>query len=207
MNLKEFEPIFKNDIAPIYVKHKKEFDEFGIHGCLHISRSLIISRLLFKQLTNLGFLLDIDKITYAVAFHDSGRKANGIDYWEANSFYICSNYLDNKNIPDSNYISSLIIKDNNKNDYNYFCVYDTDVLEIARPCTGVGVYNFNPTFLKLKDIFSNHYTTIQNEVFSFILDTENIKDNFSNENSLINLIEYLENKKELYPLLYDASIS
>jgi hypothetical protein len=115
--------------------------------------------------------------------------------------------LDNKKIPDSNYISSLIIKDNNKNDYNYFCVYDTDVLEIARPCTGVGIYNFNPTFLKLKDIFSNHYTTIQNEVFSFILDTENIKNNFSNENSLSNLLEYLENKKELYPLLYVASIS
>ncbi len=207
MTLKEFELIFKNDIAPIYVNHQNTFDTFGIHGCLHISRSLIIGRLLWSKLSNLGFVLDIDKITYAIAFHDSGRKANGIDYWEANSFYICSNYLDNKKITDSNYISSLIIKDNNKNDYNYFCVYDTDVLEIARPCTGVGIYNFNPTFLKLKDIFSNHYTTIQNEVFSFILDTENIKNNFSNENSLRNLLEYLENKKELYPLLYVASIS
>jgi hypothetical protein len=27
LTLKEFELIFKNDIAPIYVKHKKEFDE------------------------------------------------------------------------------------------------------------------------------------------------------------------------------------
>ena len=64
MTLKQFEPIFKNDIAPLYIQHQKDFDEFGIHGCLHISRSLIISRLLFKQLTNLGFLLDIDKIAY-----------------------------------------------------------------------------------------------------------------------------------------------
>lgn len=206
MILKEFEPVFRQDIAPIYVKHQNTFDEFGIHGCLHISRSLIISRLLSNQLSNLGFLLNKEAISFAVAFHDSGRKANGIDYWENNSFYLCLEYLKNNVNVNSNYIASLILKEN-KNDYNYYCVYDTDVLEIARPCTGVGLYNFNPTFLKLKDIFSNHYATIQNEVFSFILETENIKDNFKDENCLFNLIQYLSDKKEKYPLLFDASNS
>lgn len=206
MKLIDFELHFRKDVAQIYINHQNTFDEFGIHGILHISRSLIISRLLANQLSKLGFLVEKELISWAVAFHDSGRKANGIDYWENNSFYLCSEYLNKKNIPASNYTASLILKENKK-DYNYYCVCDTDVLEIARPCTGVGVYNFNPTFLKLRDVFSDKYTTIQNEVFAFILETENIKDKFKDENCLLNLINYLSDKKEKYPLLYDASNS
>jgi hypothetical protein len=46
MLLKEFEKIYREDVAPIYIKNQEIFDQDGIHGCLHIARSLIIARLI-----------------------------------------------------------------------------------------------------------------------------------------------------------------
>lgn len=207
MLLKEFEIIFRKDILPIYQNHQKTFDEYGMHGCLHISRSLIICRALYKKLSDKGFNLDIDAITYAVAFHDSGRKANGVDYWENESRINCYNYLASHSIPNPDFISNMISKNVNANDYNHLCVYDTDVIEIGRPCSGVGVYNFNHSYLKCNHIFGESYNQFISESFGFILETEASKELYSDENTLINLINFLETQKGKYPTLYNASIS
>jgi len=206
MLLIEFEKIFQKDVAPIYIAHQKSFDAHGIHGCLHISRSLIICRALYKMFCEKGYKLDIDNITYAVAFHDSGRIGGIIDYWEQNSRGICYDYLIKNNIPDAEYISNMILKNNSIKDHNYFCVYDTDVLEIMRPCTGIGVYNFNKSYLRCNHVFSNYDNFIR-EIIPFITETESQKELYSDENSLINLINYINTNKEKYPTLYDASNS
>ena len=122
MTLKEFEKIFSNEIVNHYLENQKTFDAHGIHGCLHISRSLIICRWISKELNQRGLTNDIDKVSYAVSFHDSGRKANGIDYWEWQSKLNCLNYLNQKGIPDADYISSLIVK---KSDMNH-TIYETE---------------------------------------------------------------------------------
>jgi len=205
MSLINFNEIFKKDVAPIYINHQKTFDAYCMHGCLHISRSLIICRALCNMLSARGLSVDIDKISYAVAFHDSGRCGNGIDFWEQNSKGICYDYLTKNNIPDATYISNLIVKDNSKNDYNYLCVYDTDVLEIMRPCSGIGVLNFNKSYLRLSYIF-NDYPFI-NEIIPFILETESNKGLYSDENSLSNLITLISNNKEKYPTLHASILS
>lgn len=206
MNLIDFEKIFRSEIAPIYINNQEKFDNDCIHGCLHISRSLIISNLIYKKIKERELKLDIDKIYYAVAFHDSGRKSNGFDFWEKDSYNLCREYLISKNISDYEYISSIIIKDTKKeNDYNYLVYYDTDVLEIIRPCSGIGLYNFNDKYLKLQNHLN--YNIYKPEIFSFIIETENIKDKFVKSDSLFNLLIYLNNKKNIYPELYAASIA
>lgn len=213
MLLKDFEPIFRKDIAPIYVHNQKEFDEGGIHGVLHIARSLLICRILHHALSQRGYVTDINKISFAVAFHDSGRRANGIDYWESNSKEICLRYLwdfYNPYIPQSEfeYTANLILKgDLAKKDYNFMCVYDTDVLEIVRPCTGIGAYNFNRMYLRLNYLLLDCYTPIINETISFILQTEENKHLYSDENALSKLMELLQSRQTEFPLLYNASIS
>ncbi len=206
MLLSDFEQIFKKDIAPIYINHQNTFDEYSIHGCLHISRSLIICRALSKKLSDFGHVTNIDKISYAVAFHDSGRLGGGIDYWEKNSSGICYDYLIKNNVSDSMYVSNMIVKDNLKNDYNYLCVYDTDVLEIMRPCSGIGVYNFNKSYLRLNHVI-NDYDNLIKELIPFILETEASKELYSDENSLFNLINYTNDNKEKYPTLHAATVS
>jgi len=207
MKLIEFEKIFRTDVAPLYIQNQKIFDQDGVHGCLHISRSLIIGKLLSNKLKDFGVGTHIDKILYAIAFHDSGRKANGIDYWENDSSIICRDYLISKGIPDYDYTSSLIVKKNNKIDINYFVCKDTDSLEIVRPTTGVGISNFNTSYLELMPVFNSFYSSIMNEVFYFILETEGMNKRFFDENSLSNLILYLKFKSSQLPMLYDASIT
>lgn len=205
MTLKEFEKIFSNEIVNHYLENQKTFDAHGIHGCLHISRSLIICRWISKELNQRGLTNDIDKVSYAVSFHDSGRKANGIDYWEWQSKLNCLNYLIQKGIPDADYISSLIVKksDMNHTTNDFLCLHDTDVLEIIRPSTGIGIQGFNREYLKLKQTIN--YDIIFGEVVSFIYETEGIKQQFFDKDCLINLINYLEINKSRFPNLYDCS--
>lgn len=206
MTLVEFENIFKKDISPFYIKNQNIFDQDGIHGCLHISRSLIISRLIAKKLKESAVETNIDAISYAISFHDSGRKGNGKDVWEKDSSLICYNYLKKAFIPDAEYISSLIVKDNSKDDdFNYLVCYDTDVLEIIRPTTGIGLQNFNSKYLKLMPVFQNYYNNIMNEVFGFILETEGMNKRFENSDALFNLMLFLKFKNQEYPMLYAAT--
>jgi hypothetical protein len=207
MSLEEFEKIFREDIVEYYVQNQNKFDSHGIHGCLHISRSLIICRLISKELSRKGIVTNIDNISYAVAFHDSGRQANGVDLWENLSSSNCYNYLIKKGNPNAKNISSLILKNDSavrskSNDYDFLCLYDTDVLEILRPSTGVGMRNFNNSYLKLKGVLN--YDVMFNEVLQFILETENLKQNFNDHNSLNNLITYIILNKSRFPKIYES---
>lgn len=157
-------------IFPIYRKHENEFDEYGIHGRRHISRSLIFSEFMARFYTqDLGKKIDFNAIRYAVAFHDSGRQGNGIDLWENDSENNCLLYLTKFDETCSKYISSLISK-KLTNDINHNIVYDSDVLDIMRPCCGHGdIDNFRRSelrFLGQKDNFVNFhlYDNIREEL-------------------------------------------
>ena len=159
-------------ILNVYRKHENSFDDYGVHGRRHISRSIIFSEFMARFYTKeLGKDIDFNAIRYAVSFHDSGRKGNGIDVWEKDSEDNCFKYLmngyDYKVINHSDYdevkckyISSLISK-NLTNDINHNIVYDSDVLDIMRPCSGhVEIDNFRRSelrFLGPKDNFVNFY--------------------------------------------------
>ena len=151
-------------ILNIYKKHENTFDDYGIHGRRHIARSIIFSEFMSRFYTKeIGIDIDFDAIRYAVSFHDSGRKGNGIDMWENVSEKNCLKYLtDNSNYDETRckYISSLISK-NLTSDINHNIVYDSDVLDIMRPCCGHGdIQNFRRSelrFLGPKDNFSNYH--------------------------------------------------
>jgi len=159
---------FDNSILNIYKKHENSFDEYGIHGRRHISRSIVFSEFMSRFYTKeLGKDIDFKAIRYAVSFHDSGRQGNGIDVWENDSQKNCFKYLMNDSDYDNHsdydetkckYISSLISK-NLTNDINHNIVYDSDVLDIMRPCCGHGeIENFRRSelrFLGPKDNFAN----------------------------------------------------
>lgn len=178
-------------IFPIYKSHEDVFDDYGIHGRRHISRSVIFSEFMARYYAiELGKEIDFDAIRYAVSFHDSGRQGNGIDLWEDDSERNCNSYLINNKKYDSDrceYISKLINK-NLTNDINHNIVYDSDVLDIMRPCCGHGeIENFRRNelrFLGQKDKFINYsvYEEIREEL---VLDAWK-------------LIEYTENNIMLF---------
>jgi hypothetical protein len=86
--------------------------------------------------------IDFLAIRYAISFHDSGRKGNGIDIWESDSAEICRIHLLNQGHSNeySKYVSQLIEK-RGRWDAHKKIVHDADVLEIMRPCCGHGGRN------------------------------------------------------------------
>ena len=205
MTLSEFEPIFRADIAPLYIQHQKDFDADGIHGCLHIARSLVICRVLAQVMSEIWLGVNVGEITYAVAFHDSGREANGIDYWESFSRQNCYDYLVSKNIPNADRISNWILKGADITP-DSICVYDADVMEIVRPSTGIGIFQFNKKFLKGYNLSNSRYEDVMCEVFPFILETEQVgvRENYFGEDSLAKIIDYIIFNKIKYPFIYKS---
>lgn len=183
MTLEQFSPIFSEDIYPLYKQHENTFDPDGIHGVLHIARSLVAGYILAKQTG-----ANTDQVLYAIAFHDSGRQGNGADLWEMDSFTNCSKYLHNKNFAPARITASLILKMpfyNNHLYKEYPCVYDADVLEIMRPCCGHGgITGFNPSYLKTKE---GH--ALIKPWWAFIQETEANKKYFSGPDALLKLKE------------------
>jgi hypothetical protein len=51
------------------------------------------------------------------------------------------------------------------------------------------------------------YTEFIKEIIPFITETESIKENFKDENALINLIGYIQTNKNIFPTLYDATLT
>jgi len=88
---------------------------------------------------------------------------------------------------------------------DFLCLHDTDVLEIIRPSTGIGIQGFNREYLKLKQTIN--YDIIFGEVVTFIYETEGIKQQFFDKDCLLNLINYLEVNKSRFPNLYDCTNS
>jgi len=130
-------------ILPIYMEHEKRFDPWGVHGRMHICRSVIFAEWMARFFEdNLAVDMDFYAIRIATAFHDSGRENNGIDLWEKDSSKNCYEYVrsdshDPRSVEYASYVSSLIEKSGGK-DPAKSIVQDADVLEIMRPCCGHG---------------------------------------------------------------------
>ena len=223
-NWNNFIEEFTQDILPIYKDHEDTFDDIGIHGRMHISRSLIFAEYMARFYESvLGQDINFSAIRYAVAFHDSGRKGNGIDLWEDVSEKKCFQYLmtneksdysipRQKDINFNRYTASLINKNINsaiiglRLDFNKLSVYDADVLEIMRPCCGNGERDgFRPNFLHFLK-FDDEYQYVRNDLiedaWKLIEYTEDNK-HLITDNHLIRIIDILEKNKNDYRVLKD----
>lgn len=141
-----FVAALQNNILPIYARHEEEFDRLGIHGRLHICRSIVLAEVMSSMYGNFA-QIDRFAIRYAVAFHDSGRQGNGRDIWESASAENCFNYLTQTlGIEEeyARYVSQSIVKQKTPLNINQQIADDADTLEIMRLTQRVG---FKPSHL------------------------------------------------------------
>lgn len=215
MILKEFVPELQQNILPIYAKHESAFDPWGIHGRMHICRALIFSETMRRIYTNIGVSVDAYAVWVAIAFHDSGREGNGPDLWEKRSAERCYSYL--LQLPESmdqceaRIISNRILKHGTW-DLPQRIIHDADVLEIMRPCCGHGgldgfrrdVLHFSGPRDPDGNFEDNALLREQLilEAWSFIQETENLKDHFSSSTTYMDdLLNCLRQQKKKYPCL------
>ncbi len=140
-NWDEFLSELRIAILPLYGEHERTFDHHSIHGRMHICRCLLFSEFMCRYYyENTRLAPRVSWIRYAVAFHDSGRKGNGPDIWEADSYAQCVQYLLGKDYArdDAEAIGGLITKDGGLWGLEKRIVHDADVLDIMRPCCGHG---------------------------------------------------------------------
>ncbi len=204
-------------ILPAYKQHEATFDPFGVHGRIHICRSVMfaewMTRFHRERLTDAP---DFYAVRVAVAMHDSGRRANGIDLWESDSAANCERYVAEHAPPGRgdnypSYVASLIGKQ--PADACQRIVYDADVLEIMRPCCGRGgLGGFRREFLHfagprdpalgaLPDAATVREELIQ-EAWLWIQETERIKLRFYNSSTYFeDLLGWLAQNKGSYPKL------
>jgi hypothetical protein len=207
----------EQNILPIYRAHEAAFDRWGIHGRLHIGRAVIFSEVMGRAYQAAGESVDFYAVRVAIAFHDSARRDNGTDLWENQSAENCFNYL--MSLPEyagqparARKIANLVLKDGDF-DLSHRIVYDSDVLEIMRPCCGNGglagfrreVLYFAGPRDPLADRLNNPETireTLVQEAWRFIADTENLKFTLMQAPKLIPaLLNRLSENKDQYPSL------
>jgi len=138
-------------ILPFYLQHELRFDRYGVHGRMHICRSVMMAEWMARfYRARTQAVIDFFAVRVAVAFHDSGRQANGVDLWESDSASNCVRYVIEA-VGASDYahgVGALIEKKNKSADPLKKIVQDADVLEIMRPCCGhVGLTGFRREFL------------------------------------------------------------
>jgi hypothetical protein len=206
-NFKDFIQEFSSEILPIYEKHEESFDKYEIHSRLHIARSIIFAEYMAEYYEKMnkkaGYFdtdIDFDTIRYAVSFHDSGRKGNGVDLWEDDSYKMCYEHMRNIGYTDDycDYTSSLIYKDASS-DINKDVVYDADVLEIMRPvCGHGGRLGFREKYLRFSESTKND---LIEDAWKLIEYSEDNKQLFNNNNHLSKLLEIIE--KYDYKVLKD----
>jgi hypothetical protein len=194
---------FSENILPLYMKHEETFDEKRIHGCLHISRSLIFSEFMARYYYDSGADVDFDAIRYAVAFHDAGRQDNGIDFWEKDSADLCFSYMLQKHSEKySRYCGNLIIKELDNYDINKQIVTDADVLDIMRPvCGHGGIFGFLPERLSFMKDDSQIRKDLIHDAWKLIKYTEENQHIFNGKKTLYRILETLDQYE--YKLLYE----
>jgi hypothetical protein len=188
---REFLDELSAEILPIYRHHERSFDVPLVHGRMHICRSLLFGEFMTRYYWRNSLLRPAaSDIRYAIAFHDSGRQANGPDLWEDDSARICVSYLA-KN-PDRVFrrpaeVGELIAgKAHPNTGIDGRIVHDADVLDIMRPCCG---HRGKAGFRKEKLYFATgddgswpEATDIRNslidEAWEFIQASEMVKERF-----------------------------
>jgi len=218
---KAFITELQDEILPLYTHHEAIFDFVGMHGRMHICRAVLFSEWMARRYLDWGETVDLCAVRFAAAFHDSGREANGFDLWEEESAENCRKYLE-KRSTSRNGACALQVKPGEAGGYilktgdwglNQRIAQDADVLEIMRPCCGVGGL---PAFRRSKLLFlrdddpycsraeakEDLRETLVQEAWRWIQATEAIKPGlFKVENYMERLLEFLGEKKNSFPLL------
>ena len=209
---------FERKILPFYREHELKFDRYGVHGRMHICRSVMMAEWMarFYQ-THTPTVIDFFAVRTAVAFHDSGRRANGVDLWESDSASNCVGYVVEV-AGRSDYaqsVGALIEKKKESADPLKKIVQDADVLEIMRPCCGHGgLAGFRPQFLhfggpddllavEVPDVAAQREALIQ-EAWRWIQLTEPLKASLTDSPAYMrDLMKHLERQRSEFPLLSD----
>ncbi|MGH9879309.1 MAG: hypothetical protein ACRD5H_16895, partial [Nitrososphaerales archaeon] len=67
-------------MLPIYLQHEMTFDPWGVHGRMHICRSVMFAEWMARFYTERASCeIDFYAVWVATAMHDSGRRDNGVD--------------------------------------------------------------------------------------------------------------------------------
>lgn len=206
-------------ILPFYLQHEREFDRWGVHGRMHICRSVMLAEWMARfYSTRTQTLIDFFAVRIAVAFHDSGRRDNGVDLWESDSGSNCVRYVVEGG-GESDYaqrIGALIEKKKKSGDDPLKkIVQDADVLEIMRPCCGHGgLAGFRREFLHFgspNDLLGREVPGIAvqrealiQEAWRWIQATEALKFSLTNARAYMrDLLKHLETQRLKFPLLSD----
>ena len=208
-----FMDVFAREILPIYQSHEERFDWAGIHGRLHASRAVIFAERLSRYYQeNFNAALDINAVRFSTAFHDSGRKGNGVDLWEQDSADRCRTFLVGKGM-DANradFCATIILK-HSRACLEKSLMHDADVLEIMRPCCGhggrQGFRMKNLRFANDGDPYFDHNpeaaalrAKIVDEAWQFIHETEKIKGRLAASREYFPaVLLYLEENRIKYP--------
>ena len=220
-HLASWEPFIdelERKILPFYRQHELKFDRFGVHGRMHICRSVMMAEWMARFYhARTQTVIDFFAVRVAVAFHDSGRQANGVDLWESDSASNCVRYVVEGG-RDSDYahgVGSLIEKKKKSADPLKKIVQDADVLEIMRPCCGHGgLAGFRRQFLhfggpddllarEVPGIAAQREALIQ-EAWRWIQSTEPLKAFLADSPAhMRDLLKHLERQRLKFPLLSD----
>ena len=208
----------EQQILPFYRQHELKFDWYGVHGRMHICRSVMLAEWMarfYRARTKTP--IDFFAVRVAVAFHDSGRRANGVDLWELDSAANCVRYVDEAvGASDyADYVGALIEKKNKSTDPLKKIVQDADVLEIMRPCCGHGglagfrrefLHFGGPDDLPARDVpgIAAQREALVQEAWRWIQATEPLKASLANSPAYLrNLLKHLEKERLNFPLLSD----
>lgn len=205
-------------ILPFYRQHELNFDRYGVHGRMHICRSVMMAEWMarfYRARTQTP--IDFFAVRVAVAFHDSGRRANGVDLWESYSASNCVRYVvDAGGAGDyAHRVGALIEKKKKSADPLKKIVQDADVLEIMRPCCGHGgLAGFRREFLhfggpddllahEVPGIAAQREALVQ-EAWRWIQSTEPLKAFLTDSPAYMrDLLKHLERQRLKFPLLSD----
>jgi len=203
-------------ILPFYLQHELTFDRFGVHGRMHICRSVMVAEWMARfYRARTQAVIDFFAVRVAVAFHDSGRQTNGVDLWESDSAANCVRYVaEAAGEGDYAYgVGALIEKKKKSADPLKTIVQDADVLEIIRPCCRHGgLAGFRRQFLhfggpddvlarEVPDIAEQREALIQ-EAWRWIQSTEPLKAFLRDSPAYMrDLLKHLERHRLKFPLL------
>jgi hypothetical protein len=205
-------------ILPFYRQHELTFDRYGVHGQMHICRSVIMAEWMARfYRARTQTVIDFFAVRVAVAFHDSGRRANGVDLWESDSASNCVRYVV-KAAGSGDYahsVGALIEKKKKSADPLKKIVQDADVLEIMRPCCGHGgLAGFRREFLhfgspddlparEVPGIAEQREALIQ-EAWRWIQSTEPLKAFLADSPAYMrDLLKHLARQRSKFPLFSD----
>ena len=205
-------------ILPFYREHELTFDRYGVHGRMHICRSVMLAEWMARFYhARTQTEIDFFAVRVAVAFHDSGRRDNGVDLWESDSASNCARYVVEAVGGDeyAQRVGALIEKKKDSADPLKKIVQDADVLEIMRPCCGHGgLAGFRRQFLhfggpgdllahEVPGVAEQREALVQ-EAWRWIQSTEPLKAFLADSPvHMRDLLKQLERQRSKFPLLAD----